>query len=130
MQPPYIPMDDWWSLAFSATLIWLLFFLPAMPSRRYRLQICLGPVLAAAYGVASHLVRGDGAELLLSMYVTAMLAIPLSLLGRRKWLAEAILHRDADGERRERGPSFGMVAQLVTSYCAVGGLMWWLGPGW
>lgn len=113
MQPPAVPLNVWWGVAVAATVIFLVFFIPLMPNRRYRIQISLAPVIGIVFVVVASLVKHFGLEVLLPLYSSVILAFPLGFLGHRKELRERIQLMARDGERPENGLSMGTQFQLV-----------------
>ncbi|MCC2279114.1 hypothetical protein LKL35_27350 [Streptomyces sp. ET3-23] len=107
-------------------MAFIAFFVPAMPTRHYKIQIALTPVVAMAGGVLCALVKHWAAERLFPLYCAAMLAMVFAFLGRRPWLRKGVLDYIERGEEASKKAPFGVYVQLVLSLAVMGTLGVWL----
>ncbi|MFF4740682.1 hypothetical protein ACFY2W_33050 [Streptomyces sp. NPDC001262] len=111
--PPSIPVNAWWTASIAATLLFLLFFVPLMPNRKYRIQISLAPVIGIVFVAVSAALKKYGLEESLMMYAILFLAFPLAFLGRRRELREKTLVLARDGKSGETEWSMAMQVQVT-----------------
>ena len=115
VHPPDIPVQGWWAIAVFAAAAFLLFFVPVMPTRGYRIQVLLGPVLVAVFAWIAAVAKGYDARHILAVYAIVMVALPLALVGRRRELVRKIEDRREHGERPENQPSTAMMVQFFVT---------------
>ncbi|GHF33148.1 hypothetical protein ACMATS_27310 [Streptoverticillium reticulum] len=125
-QPPSIPLNAWCVIAVAATVLFLLFFLPLMPNRRYRMRMFLGPVIGIVVTALSSLVKNFSPEVALALYSAAIVGFPLGCLGRRKELREKTLDMAENGQSAKNAWSKGLQQQLVVVIIVVALVGSWL----
>ncbi|MEV0368902.1 hypothetical protein AB0I10_03610 [Streptomyces sp. NPDC050636] len=83
MHAPHISESVWWIIAVITTVLFLVVWLPMMPTPRSRNQIALVPLVGIGFLTALGKLRGHGLGELLAIYSTVVLALILGAIGRR-----------------------------------------------
>ncbi len=126
MQPPSLPLFAWWIISTAATGAFIAFYAPAMPTRRYKIQISLTPLVAMAAGIASSFVKHWPVERLLPLYCAATLSAVLAFLGRGPWLRQGVLDYIEHGDQASAKAPLGVWVQLILTVIVMGALGVWL----
>ncbi|MEU4209265.1 hypothetical protein AB0F13_04520 [Streptomyces sp. NPDC026206] len=126
MHPPSLPLSAWWIISVLATAIFCAFFIPLMPSRKVRIQICSAPPMAMAFGVACSLVEPMNAEVLLPLYCAVTLAFVLGFLGRQEDVRLGAIEYEKHGDQAEVKGSSGLYVQLVLALVVMTAAGIWL----
>ncbi|MFD9633134.1 hypothetical protein, partial [Streptomyces violascens] len=129
MQPPHIETSTWWIISILATCMFLLYFVPLMPTRKYKVRIAMAPVAMAVFGVASALGKGIGADVLLPMYASVTLGILLGVLGHGKKMRRMVMEMEKKGEDEPARYSVSLNIQVAISIIAMGVFWFWITHG-
>ncbi|GAA0374099.1 hypothetical protein [Streptomyces blastmyceticus] len=113
-------------ISIAATGAFIAFYVPAMPTRQYKIQIALAPLVTIVAGIASSFVKHWPAERLLPLYCAAMLSAALAFLGRRPWLRQGVLDYIEHGDQASAKAPLGVWVQLVLTMVVMGSLGVWL----
>ncbi|MFQ6198540.1 hypothetical protein [Streptomyces sp. NPDC000405] len=124
MHPPSFPLYVWWTFNVVSTVVFLVFFVTLMPTRAYKIQVCVAPVMMMLFGV----LAASGAPEMYPLYGTAVLALVLGVVGRRRELLKVIQGQE-NGE--DAKPPAGLGIQLALSLIVMGGIgLWFSSTAW
>lgn len=126
MQPPLLPVCVWWIASIAVTLLFIAFFVPLMPSRRFKIQVSFAPVMGMAFCVASAIAEHWDAGVLHPLYCSTVLSVILMFVGRREEVRQGALVFETQGEQAEAKASAGFWVQMTLSVTAAGALGLWL----
>ncbi|MEV0259928.1 hypothetical protein AB0I49_01080 [Streptomyces sp. NPDC050617] len=126
MEPPVISMPMWWIIAVISVIVFLVFSITLMPNRRYKIQVSSSPVAGASVALVAGIVKHMDTHTLLALYSSAMLGIPLGMLGNRREVREKAQDIAIHGDRPENKLSRRALVQLLATLAATGALAAWL----
>ncbi|MFQ6195056.1 hypothetical protein [Streptomyces sp. NPDC000405] len=125
MQAPHVSLSAWWGIAIGATVLFLVIFVPLMPTTGTRIRMALTPVAMAAVGVTSAKVKDLPLEVLLPFYTALVLVFVLGFVGRWSELRTKTLDLSLHGQRPENALSGGAWLQLAASLVVLVSLAIW-----
>ncbi|MEV4434206.1 hypothetical protein [Streptomyces sp. NPDC049555] len=124
MHPPSLPLSVWWAFCVVSTAVFLVFFVTLMPTRAYKVQVCVAPAMMMLFGA---LAASDAPEIY-PLYGTAVLGLVLGVVGHRKTLLKVIQGQDKNEDVKL---PVGLRVQLSLSLVIAGGLgLWFSSAAW
>ncbi|MER7960811.1 hypothetical protein [Streptomyces ardesiacus] len=84
----------WWLFSAIGIVLWFAVMLPAMPTRKHKALVSLGPVLTLVPLAAYSLKAGEPFTELLPIYCALVVSVPLGVLGHRRALREVLADPD------------------------------------
>ncbi|WP_327357929.1 hypothetical protein [Streptomyces sp. NBC_01304] len=113
-------------VAVICTVILLSMLITAMPNKGQKVQVCVAPILAFVFAMASGSMKGWSTQVSLSYFSCAMAAFTLGIAGHRKEIYENAKDQAVHGVRKGNKGSTWITVQVIASLAVLFGLCFYL----
>ncbi|MFJ9523674.1 hypothetical protein ACIRPK_36300 [Kitasatospora sp. NPDC101801] len=120
MTAPHLPLGLWWIVAIVSVLSFLVFMTSLMPSRAYKVQVAVAPLLVAVTLAVLGFLEDFGAAQLVAMYACVITGLQVAFVGRRREMRQLMADTLARDAGEDVSPGLSMSANIqVVGVCLV-----------